>query len=127
MAVQAVEFIGSESEIAVSCADGFLTIWDLKIRKIIQYTRMKRVQMGLRFCPAMDVLASWGTGNFNHDVLVWDVTTLKVIHILSGHSGPIKDVCEVASGDAKGAPFNTMIGEYFPATRRSRSMVYTCI
>lgn len=112
MAVHAVEFIGSESQIAVSCADGFLTIWELKTSKILRYTRMKSVQMGLRFCSTMNVLASWGIGHSNHDILVWDVNTLKVIHILSGHSGPIKDVCEVASGSANGAPFNTMIGEY---------------
>lgn len=127
MSVQAAEFIGSESQIAVSCADGFLTIWDMKIRTIIRYARMKSVQMGLRFCATMDVLASWGIGNSNHDVLVWDVNTLKVTHILSGHRGPIKDVCEVASGDAKGAPFNTMIGEYYSITRRLGSTVCTCI
>lgn len=67
--------------------------------------------MGLRFCPAKDILASWGVDDFNHGVTLWDIDALKVIHFISGHSGPVKDVCEVASRGASEMPFDPMLGD----------------
>lgn len=97
MSVLAAEFIGRDNQVAVSGADGFLTIWDLGTYKLLRYTRLKDVQIGMRFCPAMDVLVSWGVGDFSHEILVFDVDTLKVLHVLDGHAESVKDVCEVAS------------------------------
>lgn len=96
LAVLAVEYIGNVNRVAVACADGYLTVWEIDTYKMLSYTRLKDVQVGLRFCPAMNVLTSWGVDDFNHEILVWDVDTLKILHVLDGHCEPIKDICEVA-------------------------------
>lgn len=95
MGVLAAEFIGRDNQAAVSCADGYLTVWEIDTCKLLRYTRLRDVQVGLRFCPAMDVLASWGVDDFNHEIIVWDVDSLKVLHVIDGHSDPVKDICEV--------------------------------
>lgn len=93
-------FIGRDNQAAVSCADGYLTVWNLETFKLLRYVRLRDVQVGLRFCPAMDVLASWGVDEFNHEVIVWDVDKLKVLRVLDGHSEAVKDIYEVAPPSA---------------------------
>lgn len=93
----AAEFIGHANQAAMSCADGYLTVWDLDTCKMLRFVRMRDIQVGLRFCPAMNVLASWGVDDFDHDIVIWNVEDLAVVHVLNdGHSDPVKDVCEVA-------------------------------
>ncbi|CAM9298583.1 unnamed protein product [Ectocarpus fasciculatus] len=96
MAVLAMDFIGRDNQAAVSCADGYLTVWDLETCKLLRHTRLRDVQVGLRFCRSMDVLTSWGVDEFNHEIIVWDVDKLTVLHVLDGHCEPVKDICEVA-------------------------------
>ena len=91
-----MDFIGRHNQAAVSCADGYLTVWDLETFKLLRYVRLRDVQVGLRFCPAMDVLTSWGVDEFNHEIIVWDVDTLTVLHVLDGHCEAVKDIYEVA-------------------------------
>eukprot|EP00752_Nemacystus_decipiens_P011039 g9808.t1 len=91
-----MEYIGRVNQAAVSCADGFLTVWDLETFKLLRYVRLRDVQVGLRFCPAMGVLTSWGVDEFNHEIIVWDVDKLTVLHVLDGHSEAVKDIYEVA-------------------------------
>lgn len=94
--VLAMEFIGRVNHAAVSCADSNLTIWDLESLQLLRYVRLRDVQVGLRFCPFMGVLASWGVDEFNHEIIVWDVDKLTVLHVLDGHSEAVKDAYEVA-------------------------------
>ncbi|CAM9349206.1 unnamed protein product [Choristocarpus tenellus] len=95
MSVLAAEYIGHGNQAIVSCADGYLTVWDLNTAKLLRYIYVGDVQVGLRFCPAMDVLISWGVDEFHNDFLVWNVETLTAMHTLNGHTAPIRDVCEV--------------------------------
>lgn len=118
-AVLAAEFIGRDNQAALSCADGFLTVWELDNCTMLRFTHMKDVQVGLRFCPAMKVLASWGVDDFNHDILIWDVDALLVMHVLNdGHYDPVRDVCEVAlpnsetSADYIERPWNPLLGKH---------------
>lgn len=96
LAVLAMAFIGRDNQAAVSCADGYLTVWNLETFKLLRYVRLRDVQVGLRFCPAMDVLTSWGVDEFNHEIFVWNVDKLTVLHVLDGHSEAVKDIYEVA-------------------------------
>lgn len=89
-------FIGRDNQAVVSCADGYLTVWNLETFKLLRYVRVRDVQVGLRFCPSMDVLTSWGVDEFNHEIFVWDVDNLTVVHVLDGHCEPVKDIYEVA-------------------------------
>ncbi|CAM9316088.1 unnamed protein product, partial [Hapterophycus canaliculatus] len=107
MAVLAMDFIGRGSQAAVSCADGYLTVWDLETLKLLRYVRLRDVQVGLRFCPFMDILTSWGVDEFNHEIIVWDVDTLTVLHVLDGHSEPVKDTYEVAPPLTAGTSIST--------------------
>lgn len=117
MAVLAMDFIGRDNQAAVSCADGYLTVWDLETCKLLRHTRLRDVQVGLRFCRSMDVLTSWGVDEFNHEIIVWDVDNLTVLYVLDGHSEPVKDICEVAppplAGNSESAekPWDPILGE----------------
>lgn len=122
MAVLAAEFIGRDKQAAVSCADGYLTVWELDECRMIRHTRLRDVQVGMRFCPIMDVLISWGVDDFKHEILVWDVDTLKVLHVIDGHSQPVKDVCEVASPLHSGLEKN---GRSFDPTLGNPSLITT--
>ncbi|CAM9511695.1 unnamed protein product [Ectocarpus sp. 12 AP-2014] len=104
MAVLAMDFIGRDNQAAVSCADGYLTVWDLETCKLLRHTRLRDVQVGLRFCRSMDVLTSWGVDEFNHEIIVWDVDKLTVLHVLDGHCEAVKDICEVAPPPLAGNP-----------------------
>lgn len=96
-AALAAEFVGQENQAVVSCADGYLTSWDVEKCRMLRSVRLRDVQVGLRFCPALGLLASWGVDDFNHEILVWDLDEFKVVHVLNdGHSDPVKDVREVA-------------------------------
>lgn len=122
----AAEFIGRDNQAAVSCADGYLTVWELDTCKMLRYTRLRDVQVGLRFCPAMDVLTSWGVDDFNHEILVWDVDSLKVLHVIDGHRDPVKDICEVAPPPRAEAmeersSWDPLMGESFGCFHRSPS------
>lgn len=97
-------FIGRDNQAAVSCADGYLTVWNLETYKLLRYVRLRDVQVGLRFCPTMDVLTSWGVDEFNHEFFVWDVDKLAVLHALNGHSEAVKDIYEVAPPSASRDP-----------------------
>lgn len=97
-----MEFIGRVNQAAVSCADRYLTIWDLETLKLLRHVRMRDAQVGLRFCPSMGVLTSWGVDEFNHEIIVWNVDKLTVMHVLDGHSGAVKDICEVAPPPSTG-------------------------
>lgn len=114
-----MEYIGRVNQAAVSCADGFLTIWDLETFKLLRYVRLRDVQVGLRFCPSMGVLTSWGVDEFNHEIIVWDVDKLTVLRVLDGHSEAVKDTHEVAPAHrAEGVvatekPWEPMLGEIF--------------
>lgn len=118
-----MEFIGRVNQAAVSCADGNLTIWDLETFKLLRYVRMRDVQVGLRFCPSMGVLTSWGVDEFNHEIIVWDVDKLTVLHVLDGHSGAVKDTYEVApapladKAKAGEKPWEPILGEFSATTR----------
>lgn len=117
MAVLAMDFIERDNQAAVSCADGYLTVWDLETCKLLRHTRLRDVQVGLRFCRSMDVLTSWGVDEFNHEIIVWDVDKLTVLHVLDGHCAPVKDICEVAppplAGTSESAekPWDPILGE----------------
>lgn len=112
-----MEFIGRVNQAAVSCADSNLTIWDLETFKLLRYVRLRNVQVGLRFCPSMGVLTSWGVDEFNHEIIVWNVDKLVVMHVLDGHSEAIKDTYEVApapltdGSKATEKPWEPILGE----------------
>lgn len=106
---------------------------------MLRSVRLRDVQVGLRFCPALGLLASWGVDDFNHEILIWDLDELKVVHVLNdGHSEPVKDVCEVAlplhqnAQDPNERAWEPLIGtKYYecpnacwPST--SCTLVYTC-
>lgn len=115
----AAEFFGHDNQAVMSCTDGFLTVWDVETCRMLRSTRMRDVQVGLRFCPALGLLASWGVDEFNHEILIWDVDELKVVHVLTdGHSEPVKDVCEVAPTEKDVGPserlWDPMLGTSFP-------------
>lgn len=132
LAVLAMEYIGRVNQAAVSCADGFLTIWDLETFKLLRYVRLRDVQVGLRFCPSMGVLTSWGVDEFNHEIIVWDVDKLTVLHVLDGHSEAVKDTCEVAPANrADGLvvvekPWEPMLGE-LSATKYLENTTIYCV
>lgn len=115
----AVEFIGHPNHAALSCADGNLTVWNLETYTMLRFAHTRTVQVGLRFCPSMDVLVSWGGGELRHDILVWDAGTLSTLRVLNDeHFDAIKDVCEMAwttspkGGDAATEmSWEPMIGE----------------
>lgn len=115
----AVEFIGHPNHAALSCADGNLTVWNLETYTMLRFAHARTVQEGLRFCPSMDVLVSWGGGELRHDILVWNAGTLSTLRVLSNeHFDTIKDVCEMAwTTSPKGADAATenswepMLGE----------------
>ena len=54
--------------------------------------------------------------DFNHEILVWDVDTLKILHVLDGHCEPVKDICELAPPPSskniggKGKKWDPMLG-----------------
>ncbi|CAM9151762.1 unnamed protein product, partial [Discosporangium mesarthrocarpum] len=95
MAVLAAEFIGHVNQAVVSCADGNLSVWDLTTGKMLRYFPVRDVQVGLRYCPLMAVLISWGVDEYNNTILVWDIETFCTMHRLSGHTAAVRDVCEV--------------------------------
>lgn len=111
MAVLAAEFVARDNQAVVSCADGYLTVWELTSFKMLHYTRVRHVQVGLRFCPSMGVMASWGVNDFNHEISIWEIDTLKVLHVIDGHSGPVKDICEVACNGELGKEWDPILGE----------------
>lgn len=127
MAVLAMDFIGRGTQAVVSCADGYLTVWDLETLKLLRYVRLRDVQVGLRFCPSMNVLTSWGVDEFNHEIIVWDVDKLTVLHVLDGHCEPVKDTYEVAPPVTSGASIPTekawdpMLGENSEPSRPTQA------
>lgn len=114
----AAEFLGHDNQAIMSCADGFLTVWDVETCRMLRSTCMRDVQVGLHFCLSLGLLASWGVDDFNHEVIMWDVEELKVVHVLNdGHSEAVKDVCEVApkeeDGDSSERLWDPMLGKSF--------------
>lgn len=89
----ALEFLGRDNQVAVSCADGYLTPWDTETYQIQRFACVGDIQVGLRFCPSMHVLSSWGANEFNHETFVRNVDILEVLRVLSdAHCEPMEDM-----------------------------------
>lgn len=92
----AADFIGRHNQVALSCADGCLTVWDLATYSMLRFVRMREVQVGLRYCSGINALASWGMDDTKYAVTMWNVDTLTALFMLSGgHSDRIRDVLEL--------------------------------